>query len=234
MIVAIDNDVEVDMNTITLKMNPMKKMILSSVMMILSLIAMAQKPAYMGAMGKTLSQFATAQTPAGLQQLANRFETIARAEKEEWLPLYYEAQCYILMSFMVEDVTQKDPYLDEAEKLLDKLIEMEPREAEVFALQSFYDTGRLVVNPMERGQKYNALSNQAIGKALALDPTNPRAAFLKIRMEMGAAPYMGLDPKSFCPQALKLLARWDDYKPQSPIHPNWGKTQLELLVKGCE
>jgi hypothetical protein len=160
---------------------------------------------------------------------------IANAEKEEWLPLYYQAQCYILMSFIEQsDAAKKDSYLDVAEKLVDQLVEMVPTEAEVFVLQAFYYTGRLVVNPMERGQEYAGLVGQANGKALALDPTNPRAKMMKVQMDIGSAPYMGLDPKSFCPQAKELLASWDDFKPKSPIHPSWGKDQVEGIVKGCE
>jgi hypothetical protein len=45
---------------------------------------------------------------------------------------------------------------------------------------------------------------------------------------------MGQDPKSFCPQAKELLAAWDNYQLKSPIHPNWGKEQVEGIVKSCE
>jgi hypothetical protein len=111
---------------------------------------------------------------------------------------------------------------------------MAPGEAEVYVLQAFYFTGRLVVNPMERGQEFSQLSGKATGKALALDPTNPRAKFMKIQMDMGSAPYMGLDAKSFCPQARELLASWDNFKLKSPLYPNWGKDQVEGIVKGCQ
>jgi len=169
-----------------------------------------------------------------MQALGNKFEVIANVEKSEWLPLYYHAHCYILMSFMEQDATKKDSYLDVAEKSINKLIPMAPAEAEVYVLQAFYLTGRLVVNPMERGQQYSGLSGQAIGKALALDATNPRAKMLKIQMDMGSAPYMGKDPKSFCPAAKELLANWDNFKPKSQLHPNWGKEQVAGIVKGCE
>ena len=148
--------------------------------------------------------------------------------------LYYHAHCYILMSFVEQDAAKKDGYLDVAEKSINKLIEMAPAEAEVFVLQSFYLTGRLVVNPMERGQEYSGLSGQAIGKALALDATNPRAQMMKIQMDMGTARFFGTDPKSFCPQAKDLLANWDNFKPKSPLYPNWGKDQVIGIVKGCE
>jgi len=213
----------------------MKKIILSLAVVLVSLVSMAQKPEYMQAMGETLGGFSTCKNVEDFLALGNKFEMIANAEKGEWLPLYYHAQCYILMSFIEQgEAAKRDGYLDIAEKSITKLVEMVPGEAEVFVLQAFYLTGRLVVNPMERGQEYSGLIGQANGKAMAIDPTNPRAKMMKIQMDMGSAPYMGLDPKSFCPAAKELLANWDNFKPKSPIHPNWGKDQVEGIVKGCE
>ena len=213
----------------------MKKINLSIAIVLVSLASMAQKPEYFKTMGETLGQFATCKNVADFQALGNKFQMIADVEKNEWLPLYYQAHCYILMSFLEPtDAAKKDSYLDVAEKSIAKLIEIVPGEAEVYVLQAFYLTGRLVVNPMERGQEYSGLVGQATGKALAIDPTNPRAMLMKIQMDMGSAPYMGLDPKSFCPQAKELLANWDNFKPKSPIHPNWGKDQVEGIVKGCQ
>jgi hypothetical protein len=213
----------------------MKKIILSIAVVIVSLVSMAQKPEYYQAMGETLGQFTTCKSVEDFQALGNKFEMIANVEKGEWLPLYYHAQCYILMSFMEPtDVAKKDSYLDVAEKSVTKIIEMAPGEAEVFALQAFYLTGRLVVNPMERGQEYSGLTAQANAKALSIDPANPRAKMMKLQMDIGSAPYMGLDPKSFCPQAKELLASWDNFKPKSSLYPNWGKDQVEGIVKGCQ
>ncbi len=213
----------------------MKKIILLLAIVVVSLVSKAQKPEYFQTMGETLSQFSTVRSVSDMQALGNKFQMIANAEKTEWLPLYYHAHCYILMSFMEQgDAAKKDSYLDEAAKSIEKLIAMTPGEAEVFALQSFYFTGRLVVNPMERGQEFSGLSGQAVGKALAIDPTNPRAKFIKLQMDMGSAQFFGTDPKSFCPQAKEQLANWDNFKPKSPIHPNWGKDQLERIVNGCQ
>ncbi|MGE5447616.1 MAG: hypothetical protein ACM3PR_04590 [Bacteroidales bacterium] len=213
----------------------MKKLIFLLVVIVFNLSAKAQNAEYLKTMQETLGQFSSVQSVADMQALGNKFQMIANVEKGEWLPLYYHAECYILMSFMEQsDAAKKDNYLDVAEKSITKLIEMAPNEAEVFALQGFYLTGRLVVNPMERGQEYSGRVQQALGKALAIDPANPRAQMLKIQMDMNSAPYMGLDAKSFCPKAKELLANWDNFTPKSPIYPTWGKDQVQQIVKGCE
>ena len=212
----------------------MKKIILSLAVVLISLVSMAQTPEFFKAMGETLGQYATCKNVADFQELGNKFQVIANAETKEWLPLYYHAHCYIIMSFMEQDAAKKDSYLDVVEKSIEKMIGLAPNESDVFALQSFYFTARLVVNPMERGQKFSALSGQAVGNALALDPTNPRAKLIKLQGDMGVAKFYGTDPKSFCPQAKELLVNWDNFKPKSPIHPKWGKDQVAGIVNGCE
>lgn len=213
----------------------MKKTILSIAILLTTLTGMSQSKEFAGAMGEALSQYANCKTINDFQTLGNRFSLIANAEKTEWLPFYYHAHCYILMSFMEpSDVVKKDSYLDEAEKSIDKMIALVPNEAEAFALQSFYYTARLVVNPMERGQEYSMLSGQAVGKALSIDPNNPRAKVIKLQNDMGAAQFFGKDPKEYCPQASELLANWDNYKLKSLLYPAWGKNQVAEIVSGCK
>jgi hypothetical protein len=213
----------------------MKNTILSIAIILLALTGKSQSKEFAGAMGEALGQYATCKSVADFQALGNRFGLIANAEKSEWLPLYYQAHCYIIMSFMEPtDAAKKDSYLDVAEKSLTRMIELAPKESEVYALQSMFYSARLVVSPMERGQKFSALSAQAVGMALGLESNNPRAKFIKLRNDMGSAQFFGKDPKEYCPQASELLASWDNYKVKSPLYPSWGKEQVAEIVTGCK
>jgi hypothetical protein len=213
----------------------MKKIIISIAILLTALTGMSQSKEFAGAMGEALGQYANCKSVDDFQALGNRFGLIANAEKTEWLPLYYHAHCYIIMSFMEPtDAVKKDSYLDVAEKSITKMIELVPKESEVYALQSMLYSARLVVNPMERGQKFGALSGQAVGMALGLDANNPRAKFIKLRNDMGSAQFFGKDPKEFCPQASELLANWDNYKVKSPLYPAWGKNQVAEIVEDCK
>lgn len=213
----------------------MKKTILSIAILFMTLTGMSQSKEFAGAMGEALGQFATCKSIDDYQAAGNRFGLIANAEKTEWLPFYYHAFSYIMMSFMEpSDAVKKDNYLDMAEKAITKMIELAPKESEVYAVQSMLYSARLIVNPMERGQKYGMLSGQAVEMALALDANNPRAKFIKLRNEMGSAQFFGKDPKEYCPQASELFATWDNYKVKSPLYPGWGKDQVAEIVKGCK
>ncbi|MFZ4704894.1 MAG: hypothetical protein ACOYMF_02695 [Bacteroidales bacterium] len=213
----------------------MKKTILLFAILLAVLTGKSQSKEYYGAMGEALGQYASCKNIDDFQSLGNRFSLIANAEKTEWLPFYYHANCYIIMSFMEpSDAAKKDSYLDIAEKSITKMIELAPKEAEVYALQSMFYSARLVVNPMERGQKYGMLSGQAVGMALGFDANNPRAKFIKLRNDMGAAQFYGKDPKEYCPQAKELLSSWDTYKVKGPLYPAWGKDQVAEIVAGCK
>ena len=213
----------------------MKTTLLTIVILFVALTGRSQSKEFTGAMGEALGQFAACKSIADYQVAANRFSLIANTEKTEWLPYYYHCFCYVMMSFMEPtDAVKKDSYLDEAEKSITKMIELSSKESEVYALQSLFYSARLVVNPMERGQKYSALSAQAVGMALGLNANNPRAKFIKLKNDMGSAQFFGKDPKEFCPQANELLASWDSYKVKSPIYPSWGKDQVEEILKECK
>ena len=212
----------------------MKKVVLLLTAVSLVFTSMAGGHDFQQVMGKTLAGYADCKTIEDYHGLASKFERIANAEKDEWLPMYYHAHCYIIMSFMEEsDAVKKDEYLDVAETSVDKIMTMKPEESEVFALKAFMLTARLVVDPQTRGQEYSFLSGNAVGTALSLNPENPRANYINISNEIGAARFFGNDISQFCDQAKELLEKWDDYKPTSTIHPNWGKNLVRDIVESC-
>jgi len=213
----------------------MKKTMLVSAALLFAGFLMAAGPKYYQKMGETLPKFGECKSIEDYQNLANQFNLIANVEKEEWLPVYYEAQCYILMSFMEQSSSaKKDEYLNAAEVGINKLLTLAPNESEIYTLQAFYYTGRLVVNPQERGQQYGQLSGQSVGRALGIEPNNPRAQFIQLQNEIGTARFFGNDIKPFLAKAQLLLDGWDNYKIKSRLHPRWGKNQVESLVKSLQ
>jgi len=138
------------------------------------------------------------------------------------------------MSFSeVENPAKKDEYLDVAQQSVDKMLELAAGESEVFVMQGLLYTARLMIDPVTRGQKFGALSGQAIGTALGIEPENPRARYMQLANEMGTARFFGSDVSASCEKATILLAEWDNYQTKSPIHPRWGKGRLVGLMKQC-
>lgn len=210
----------------------MKTTILTIVIAFLSITSFSQSAQFQQKIGEVLQQYSKCQSIEDYQQSANQFKMIANVEKAEWLPLYYHAHAYIIMSFMSQEgANQKDALLNEAEISIKKMLELAPQEVEAIALNAFYITAKLVIDPMNRGQQYGMLFAQTIGKAMAMDPTNPRVLYLKLANDIGSAGFFGKDPAEYKGNAESILKEWDNYKAKSPIHPNWGKNLVANLLK---
>lgn len=193
----------------------------------------SESNAYFQKMGETLGQFAQCKTNQDFNKLSNQFAVIANVEQKEWLPLYYAAQCKIIASFMTQDVTVKDMYLEQTKQWFEQMEKLAPGESEIYALKAMYYTAALTVNPMVRGQEYSMLSNQTAMKALSMNKDNPRAKYILLANKIGFAKFFGKEITEECKEAEALLKVWGNYKVASPIHPKWGKDRVEEIIKNC-
>ena len=211
------------------------KTITFTLALFISLISFAGNNGYNEAMETALNQYKASKSVADFQNTANTFQRISGMAKEEWLPEYYHAQCYILMSFMdaKADAATKDGYIDQAEKSINSMLEKQPQNSEVYALQSFMYTARLVVDPMTRGQEFSIKSATSVKKSLAFNPKNPRALYLQLSNEVGTAQFFGKDVSVYCDRINALLENWDEYNKSEPMHPVWGKNQVIGMAANC-
>ncbi len=103
----------------------------------LALVAGNAQNKFFEAMSRAVEKQKTAATIEEFLESANTFERISQMEQNEWLPLYYAAHCYVVVSFMEQDVAKKDAILDKAQQFLDKAFKLAPKESELYALQAF-------------------------------------------------------------------------------------------------
>jgi len=74
----------------------MKKILFSATLTLIATASFAQSDRYMSAMKNNIAAIDTSfKNPANLLSLANNFERIATAEKNQWLPYYYAALCQV-------------------------------------------------------------------------------------------------------------------------------------------
>jgi len=190
---------------------------------------------YNQAMTNALETMKTARTADELSAVANQFERISNVEPTQWLPLYYQAFSKIRISFMLkDDVEKRDAYLDDAQKSIDAMLELSPTESEIYTLQSLLHTARLVIDPMTRGQQMMMKSGQAVGKAIELNPANPRAQYVLLSNEMGQAQFFGKDVSEFCPRVNALLNNWEELNKSPEFYPVWGKSEVQGLDRNCK
>lgn len=180
---------------------------------------------------KNLEKIDECKTPNDFIKLANNFERIAVAEKDKWLPYYYSAFVYVLASYTDSVNSRKDIYLDKAFKFNEIADSLMPNNSEIYTLKGMISQARMQIDPMNRWQKYGADATANLTKAMQIDTLNPRPEYL-----IGVGTYytpqqFGGGPQTAKPILEKSLAKYEKFIPESEIAPNWGRENLEEILK---
>jgi tetratricopeptide (TPR) repeat protein len=175
-----------------------------------------------------------AQTIEELQTGANAFERIAAAEPQKWEPNYYAAFGYIMIGNREKDPAKKDQHFDRALSFIEKAKALVPAESEVIALEGFVHMLRITIDPGTRGPKYAPIAMQTFGKAISLNPENPRALALLAQMQYGSAQFFGGSTTEACGTLTKALEKFDTFKVENLLAPTWGRGMAESLKTQCK
>lgn len=192
--------------------------------------SVSSKNKYEEAMTKALEKHKYASTTEELLNVANTFERIGSMEEKEWLPLYYVAHCYIVISYQETAIDKKDPIIDKAQHFIDKAFQLAPEESELYALQAFLYPSRITVDPMGRGMEYVGKMNHALDEAIRLNPENPRSYYLRAITVLNMPENFGGGAEVARPIFETAKIKFDNFKPVSSISPNWGKEQNEMEI----
>jgi hypothetical protein len=196
--------------------------------------ALATAGGYEKSMQTNIDKIDTARTAESFLEIANSFERIANAESEKWLPAYYAGYTHLYRSFFMKgDKPAAEAALDQAEKWAGKAVETAPGEDEVYVLLGYIDMIRLSLDPASRGQSMTPKVMQQFGRAMQMDPQNPRAMALMARMKMGTAQFFGQSMEEPCGMAQASLKLFDAEAP-APLHPRWGKELALEMIEGCK
>ena len=208
----------------------MKKIILPLVAAVLSLSSIAQSARYNEAMKSNIGKMDSSWTKEGLVQTANTFERIGNAEKTEWLPFYYVGYCLVMSAYMEKDLAKVDAMCDRADENLSKAASLQPNNSEITTVQAMVLTARMQVD-MSRGMTLGPKSAGMLQAAMAQQPAgNPRTM-------MNMAQSLYYTPEAFGGSKAKAiemmenaLASYATFKPESPLHPSWGKGYVEQTL----
>jgi hypothetical protein len=203
-----------------------------SVLLLIGTVAFANNDKYVETMQKNIKAVYTVNTIDDLQGAVNTLIRIGDAEKTKWEPFYYASFGYIMMATRVNDGAKKDSYLDLAKTVLDKAAAIQPNDSEIVALEGFIHMIRVTVDPASRGPQYSMLSMQTFGKALAINPNNPRALGLMAQMQLGTAQFFKQDASEACATARQALPLFD--LPVTGFAPQWGKEMTQSVVAQCK
>jgi hypothetical protein len=213
----------------------MKKVIVSILLLAVFFNATAQSEKYVAAMQKNLAAIDSSfKNPASLLTLANNFERIGVAEKNQWLPYYYAAYCQVMNGYMQQDKDKVDGIADKATDLIAKADSLAPNNSEISCIKSMIASCHMMVNPMQRWQEYGAESTSNMEKAMAQDATNPRPYFLKGQSLKYTPEQFGGGCKTAKPLLQTALDKYATFKPASNLNPTWGKEQAAQIIAECK
>jgi len=217
----------------------MKKTIFILSAILVANFSFAQMPEkFVKAMEAKMAAIDTTISVQGLTDLANSFERIAEAEKNQWLAYYYAAYCNAtagLMAGQGDDMMaakadKTDPYADKADNQIKKAEEMMKNNSEIFVVKKMIATLRMIGDPMNRYMTYMPEAQAALDEAKKLDPNNPRVYLLEAQDKFYTPEQFGGskdEAKVLFDKAQKLF---ETFKPESTVHPNWGKGTVTYFL----
>ena len=195
----------------------------------------AQSEKYAPAMQKTLlSLDAAGEDGAKMLEVSNNFERIAKAEKNQWLPYYYAALTQVLYGFSQPDMNGGDPIADKALGFLNKADSLSKDNSEISCVKSMVATLQMLVNPQQRFMQMSQKIEGELQAAMAQDPANPRPYYLKGQNLKNTPAAFGGGCEAALPFFEKSKSRFDSFKSENPLAPNWGKGQLTTLIESCK
>ena len=214
----------------------MKNLLLTIALFIIANITRAKtSDRYLEAMGQTLMEMGQAKDATALQEVANKFERIASSETAEWLPNYYAALTYTLISMRQQDGAEKDKYLDKADSFIEKLAKQTVSSLdEVEVLKAQIAMMRISVDGPARWTQYGSAFQNAISSAKRTNPENPRAYALKAMMVYNTPEQFGGGAEKACPEIQTAIQKFANFKPTSPIMPTWGVDKVNGMAKACQ
>jgi hypothetical protein len=169
--------------------------------------------------------------PKSLVDIANRFERIAAAEPKEWLPKYYAAYANVLLGFVAPTLNEKDQYLDKANALLKETegIAGKPND-EIEILKAYQSQIHLAADPMNRWQADGEKFQDFLQSAKSINAENPRIYYLEGSSLFFTPEEYGGGKKVAKPMLEKAQQKFSAFKPETAIHPDWGKMETEWML----
>ena len=217
----------------------MKKTIFILSALLVASFSFAQMPEkFVKAMEAKIGAVDTTTSVQGLTDLANAFERIADAEKNQWLAYYYAAYCNASAGtmagaggdMMAAKADKTDPYADKADKQIKKAEELAKSNSEIFIVKKMIATLRMIGDPMNRYMTYGPEAQAMLDEAKKLNPENPRVYVLEGQDKFYTPEQFGgskEEAKVLFEKAQKL---YDTFKPETSIHPAWGKNQVTYFL----
>ncbi|MCW3123744.1 MAG: hypothetical protein JWQ38_3236 [Flavipsychrobacter sp.] len=211
----------------------MKKIMLMGAMALTVMSAKAQD--FKTVLDKTFTAFDTTQDMNVKIEQSNKLGLIAKKFDNEWTSHYYLAYSKTVLSYMEKDAAKRDSYLDEADKeRQDAVTILKKENDETYVLAAMIANARMVIDGMNRWQKYGKIFNEQLDNAKEQNPDNPRRYYLIGVSKFYTPKAFGGGKKiaqPFLEKAEGLLAK---EQKTDITKPHWGMRLTEYYLAECK
>ena len=211
----------------------MKKIIFFAAALCAVASVSAQSEKYVKAMQDNVSKLDNIRTAQEWAEVGNNFQRIADAEKTQWLPYYYVALSNVLAGYFQgsagPNAAVTDPLADKAEEAIKKAESLSKDNSEIFIVKKMIATLRMMADPQNRWQTYGPQATEALQRAKTLNPENPRVYLLEGQDKFYTPEEFGgskTEAKKLFEESTK---KFESFKPESAIHPQWGLSQVKYF-----
>lgn len=214
----------------------MKKFFLIAFFTMAAAAGFAQSEKYMKAMEPKVAAIDTTVSISGLTELANAFERIGDAEKNQWLPYYYAALANVNSGLMMStgdmggNADKTDPIADKAEGLLGKAAALTADNAELHIVRKMIANLRMLGDPMNRYMTYGPQGEEALAKAKSMSPDNPRIYLLEAQDKFFTPEQFGGSKEEAKTLFQTAMKKYETEKPETALHPHWGKPVTQYFL----
>lgn len=213
----------------------MKKTIVFLILAVMAPVgAKSADDPYMDNMMVAKTMTDTATTEQTFLIAANYFTRIAGMNPHQWLPHYYAAYCYTLISHLYQEAEICDKWVDRAQAEVDKAFTLAPENAEVLVMKGFVLLARMKIDPMVRGFRFFDETMGYFSKAGEIDPSNPRAYLWKGVNLLHTPETFGGGKQSGCPLIREAVSKFETFTASDPIEPAWGYDYAQEMLKNCQ
>lgn len=208
----------------------MKKLLIFVILCLPSLTTYAQS-AYEKAMQEALIQLGKAQTTTDWIKSANQFEMISNNASKQWQPRYYASFAYTQTSYMEEEATKRDAYINKALKIWEEISE---KNDEIYVLRAFIAQASMAVDGRGRFESEGAIFDEYMGKATKVNAQNPRIYYLQGTRLFNTPSMFGGGAKRAMPHFEKAKKMFETFKPADAFTPKWGQSRNEKMLDLCK
>jgi tetratricopeptide (TPR) repeat protein len=153
--------------------------------------------------------------------VGSKLERMLTFEERLWLIEYYQAYNFYRVSNLIEEKEEKENYIMEAKKHIEKSIEENSEFSESHALYSSILGLEIGIKPY-LGMKNGIKSAEEIKKAHALDPANPRTFLIEGISALYTPKLFGGGIDKSLEKLTKAEQLFVSQKKETGIYPDWG------------